>query len=94
LHGTTSIWIIIVYTDSINAHYDRANNRLEIITVEGYRITFDLSTGIVLSQIVSPEHVPPNQTNRIFIAVVPVLVALIIFGVLVVIIKKRKKRLN
>ena len=75
-----------------NRRHDRVNNRLEVLTVEGYRITFDLSTGTVLSQLLSPEHVPPGvQTNRTHIIIVLVVVALVVSGVLIVVIRKIRR---
>jgi len=43
-------------------YHDHVNNRLYITTVEGSRITFDLSTGLILSRYDPPEYVPSEQS--------------------------------
>jgi hypothetical protein len=70
---------------------DRANDRLQIITLEGYKIMFDLSTGFILSQYISPEHVPeePEEQQSGQISTIALVGGpLLISGVIVVLVKK------
>jgi len=72
-----SMWLI-------TSHHDRANNKIEVITIEGYKITFDLSSGTVLSKEISPEHVPPElQSEQNIMAKVLIASVLLIFSVVV-----------
>ncbi|MCL2409484.1 MAG: hypothetical protein FWC96_07710 [Oscillospiraceae bacterium] len=67
---------------------DRANDRLQIITLEGYKIMFDLSTGFILSQYISPEHVPEEQQSGQISTIALVGGPLLILGVIIVLVKK------
>ena len=80
-----SSWLIFDET-----RHDRANNKLEVITIEGYKVLFDLSTGTVLSQEISPEHVPPKlQAARTRMVIALICGVSLIFGVVIFYLIKR-----
>lgn len=80
-----SFWLIREDT-----YHNRKNDKLEVITVEGYKIIFDLSTGTVLSQEISLEHVPPEeQSGRISTAMVLIGGTLLVVCVVVVFLTKK-----
>jgi len=82
--GLGGIWQIHRRT-----YHDRANNRLRITTVENYEITFDLTTGYILSQYkISVQTAPPTNNNFMFI----VLCLIGIFALYKVV--KNKKRIK
>ena len=80
--------------------YDRANDRLRITTLEGYEITFDLTTGFVLSQYYVGTALPvmtedaqtsASQTND-----AGIIIALAVLGAAAFVAVKvaRKRKLN
>ena len=69
-------------------HYDRTNDILRITTIEDSEITFDLSTGAILSQ-----HVPPHlQSGQVIMTRSLIWGALLISGLVIVVIKKNSHK--
>jgi len=77
-------------------YHDRANNRLKITSVEGYEITFDLSTGFVLSQYRLAGHSLPEQSaqseRNILMAMPLGIILLIVVGVVIFLHAKKVHR--
>ena len=67
---------IVSWINWDNIHHDRTNNRLQIITIEESEITFDLSTGAILSH-----HMPQEPNFGQIITMMAIIVgALLILG--------------